>query len=114
MRTKYTIYPNINSIFFFLNIIKFKTTKYLSSIEELSVGLDSVLRAMSAFFPVFRTLFTGPTSTKKNKKTKQNKTKRSNKSVFHGTIYIFKNYFTTVFSAINFQFSVISGIQVNP
>ena len=111
MRTKYTIYPNINSIFFFLNIIKFKTTKYLSSIEEFSVGLDSVSRVASAFFPVFRALFTEHTSTKKKTK---NKTKRSNKSVFHGTIYIFKNYFTTVFSAINFQFSVISGIQVNP
>ena len=70
MRTKYTIYPNINSIFF-LNIIKFKTTKYLSSIEEFSVGLDSVPRVASAFFPVFRALFTGHTSTKKKTKQKE-------------------------------------------
>ena len=31
----------------------------------------------------------------------------------HGTIYIFKNYFTTVFSVINFQFLTISGIQTD-
>ena len=86
----------------------------MSSIEEFSVGLDSVSRVASAFFPVFRALFTGHTSTKKKTKKKKNKTKRSNKSVFHGTIHIFKNYFTTVFLAINFQFLVISGIQVNP
>ena len=32
----------------------------------------------------------------------------------HDTIYTFKNYFTTVISAISFQFSKISPIQTDP
>ena len=35
------------------------------------------------------------------------------KTRFHGTIYIFKNYFVTVFSVFNFLFLTISGIQTN-
>ena len=31
----------------------------------------------------------------------------------HSTIYTFKNYFTTVFSTMCFQFSPISGIQTD-
>ena len=31
----------------------------------------------------------------------------------HDTIHIFKNYFITIFSAISFQFSIISGIQTD-
>ena len=32
----------------------------------------------------------------------------------HGTSYTFKNYFVTVFSVFNFQFSTISDIQIDP
>ena len=32
----------------------------------------------------------------------------------YGIIHTFKNYFATVFSVINFQFSAISGIQTDP
>ena len=56
------------------------------------------------FFPRSYALFMGPANMKKKK------------SIFktgsHDTIYIFKNYFVTVFSVINFQFSVISVIQI--
>ena len=31
---------------------------------------------------------------------------------FHSTIHIFKNYFVIVLSVFNFQFSAISGIQI--
>ena len=31
----------------------------------------------------------------------------------HDTIHTFKNYFATIFSAISFQFSIISGIQID-
>ena len=58
------------------------------------------------FFPRSCALFTGPASMEFNKfcfKTRS-----------HSTIHTFKNYFVTVFSAINFQFSTISGIQTDP
>ena len=32
----------------------------------------------------------------------------------HDTIHTFKNYFTTMFSIISFQFLAISGIQIDP
>ena len=44
-------------------------------------------------------------------------TKKSIKNGSHDTIYIFKNYFTTVFSVFSFQFSIlitISSIQTYP
>ena len=51
-------------------------------------------------------LFTGPANTffsKNNFKTKS-----------HGIIHTFKNYFATMFSLFNFQFSAINGIQIDP
>ena len=39
------------------------------------------------------------------------KHKSNFKTGFHGTIHTFKNYFTTVFLAKNFQFLAISSIQ---
>ena len=37
------------------------------------------------------------------------------KNEFYGIIYPFKNYFTTVFSVFNFQFTaIISLIQIDP
>ena len=39
---------------------------------------------------------------------------RNIKNGFHDTIYIFKNYFATVFSVFNFQFSVFSNNKFNP
>jgi len=39
--------------------------------------------------------------------------KNNFKTRSHGTIHTFKNYFTTVFSVFNFQFSAISGIQTD-
>ena len=50
-------------------------------------------------------LFTGPASMEFNK--------FFFKIGSHGTIHIFKNYFTTMFLAIIFQFSIISGIQTD-
>ena len=32
----------------------------------------------------------------------------------HSTIHTFKNYFATVFSVFNFQFSIINNIQTDP
>ena len=43
--------------------------------------------------------------------------KKNIKNGFHDTIHIFKNYFVTVFSVFNFQFSVlttITSIQTYP
>ena len=39
---------------------------------------------------------------------------RNIKNGSHDTIYIFKNYFATVFSVFNFQFSVFSNNKFNP
>ena len=51
-------------------------------------------------------LFMGPTNTEFSK--------FCFKIESHGNIHIFKNYFVIVFSAISFQFSVISDIQIYP
>lgn len=53
-----------------------------------------------------RALFTGPAST--------DFSKFFFKIGSHGTIHTFKNYFSTVFSIFNFQFSAISSIQIDP
>ena len=36
------------------------------------------------------------------------------KNESHGTIYIFKNYFTTVFFSFQFQLSIFNCIQTDP
>ena len=43
---------------------------------------------------------------------KYEKKKSNFKTGSHDIIYVFKNYFVTVFSVINFQFSIISVIQI--
>ena len=66
------------------------------------IEISAYLRLV--FYPV-GLVFTGPISMKFSK--------FYFKTGSHDTIHIFKNYFATVFSAISFQFSIISGIQTD-
>ena len=62
--------------------------------------------AFVLFFSGSCALFMGPTSTFFSK--------NNFKIGSHGTIHTFKNYFTIVFLAFNFQFLAISDIQTDP
>ena len=64
----------------------------------LSVSLDSAFvcfPCICVFFCGSRVLFTRPANTEK--------CKSNFKTVFHGTIHTFKNYYAIVFSVFNFQ-----------
>ena len=83
---------------------KFKKKKK----KRFRILLDRAENSFSAVFCVsneFRALFTGLASTLFSKK--------NFKSKSHSTIYTFKNYFATIFLVFSFQFSVISGIQID-
>ena len=86
-----------------------KIKNKLLSLMPLSVCLDAILGLYSCVYVSFLwvqcTLFTGPTTTEFGK--------INFKIGSHDTIHTFKNYFTTMFSVFNFQFSVISNIQTN-
>ena len=68
---------------------------------RLRVHLDSMFPACNPTFALLAGFHGTVHNTVKN-------AKRAYQCIFrfHGTIHIFKNYFTTVFSAISFQFSI--------
>ena len=83
-------------------------TNFRLTINQRSLRLDCTkIISMHAFgvFSGSRALFTKHTNTFFNK--------NNFKTGSHDTIYIFKNYFTTIFSIFNFQFSAITNIQTD-
>ena len=93
---------------YFIVLLYLKDDISIDKVYIISVSLDSsrsgVLQ-VCIFMARSRALFTGPANTEFSKfcfKTRS-----------HCTIYTFKNYFVTIFSAINFQFSTISSIQTD-
>ena len=108
--TQVPLSPNWSNLVHFSPIRSIQSIRFtLVYFGPFSVSLDCgrlhVLRVY-VFFLRSHALFTGPTSTKSGK--------INFKTRSHSTIHTFKNYFATVFSVISFQFSTISGIQIEP
>ena len=108
--TQVPLSPNWSNLVHFSPIRSIRSIRFTSVyFGPFSVSLDCgrlhVLRVY-VFFLRSHALFTGPTSTKSGK--------INFKTRSHSTIHTFKNYFATVFSVISFQFSIISGIQIEP
>ena len=83
-------------------------TNFRLTINQRSLRLDCTkIISMHAFgvFSGFYALFTKHTDTFFNK--------NNFKTGSHDTIHTFKNYFATIFSIFNFQFSTITSIQTD-